>query len=118
MKDSIFLERELESSKIELALKPDFNLLDGFKLLDTQGKGFLTSSELINTLKESLGQIEIRREDMYLFFRRYDNDSDGKFTYSDFCHAFTPLSKEYATLLTGRPEFFSNRARNSNEYFN
>lgn len=34
LKDIIFLERELESSKIELTLKPDFNLLDAFRLLD------------------------------------------------------------------------------------
>lgn len=33
-KDTIFLERELESAKIEVALKPDFNLLDLFRLLD------------------------------------------------------------------------------------
>ena len=33
-KDSIFLERELESAKIELSLKPDFNLLDMFRMLD------------------------------------------------------------------------------------
>lgn len=41
-KDIIFLERELESAKIELALKPDFNLLDSFKLLDPNSKGFVT----------------------------------------------------------------------------
>ena len=33
-KDIIFLERELESAKIELTLKPDFNLLDAFKTID------------------------------------------------------------------------------------
>ncbi len=42
-KDSIFLERELEAAKIELSLKPDFNLLDAFRLLDNSGKGWLTS---------------------------------------------------------------------------
>jgi hypothetical protein len=33
-KDTIFLERELESSKIELCLKPDFNLPDATRLLN------------------------------------------------------------------------------------
>jgi len=39
LKDNIFIERELESSKIETALKPDFNLLDAFKIFDTRGIG-------------------------------------------------------------------------------
>jgi hypothetical protein len=43
LKDSIFLERELESAKIELALKADFNLLDSFRLLDPLKKGYFTA---------------------------------------------------------------------------
>ena len=39
LKDNIFLERELESAKIEAALKPDFNLLDAFKMFDCRGHG-------------------------------------------------------------------------------
>lgn len=34
LKEIIFLERELESAKIELTLKPDFNLLDAFRMID------------------------------------------------------------------------------------
>lgn len=45
-KDTIFLERELESAKIELCLKPDFNLIDTFRLIDIRNKGFITSLEL------------------------------------------------------------------------
>lgn len=45
-KDTIFLERELESAKIELCLKPDFNLGDTFKLLDVRNRGYITSLEL------------------------------------------------------------------------
>ena len=42
LKDNIFLERELESAKIEAALKPDFNLLDAFKMFDCRGHGNLS----------------------------------------------------------------------------
>jgi hypothetical protein len=42
-KDSIFLERELESAKIELALKADFNLLDSFRIIDPLKKGYFTA---------------------------------------------------------------------------
>ncbi len=53
-KDSIFLERELESAKIELSLKPDFNLLDLFRMLDPTSKGFITAVDLIDNLNRNL----------------------------------------------------------------
>lgn len=53
-KDSIFLERELESAKIELSLKPDFNLLDLFRMLDPYAKGYINSSDLIENLSKNL----------------------------------------------------------------
>ena len=39
LKEIIFMERELESAKIELSLKPDFNLLDSFKIIDIDNRG-------------------------------------------------------------------------------
>lgn len=53
-KDSIFLERELESAKIEISLKPDFNLLDLFHMIDTESKGYITSADLMDNLKLNL----------------------------------------------------------------
>ena len=49
-KDSIFLERELESAKIEVSLKPDFNLLDLFRMLDPYAKGFIQAGDLLDNL--------------------------------------------------------------------
>ena len=34
LKDIVFAEREVESAKIELALKSDFNIVDAFKMMD------------------------------------------------------------------------------------
>ena len=42
LKEIIFAEREVESTKIELALKSDFNIIDAFKMLDSRGSGALT----------------------------------------------------------------------------
>lgn len=42
-KEIIFIERDIESAKIDLALKSDFNLVDGFRIFDTRGLGFITS---------------------------------------------------------------------------
>ena len=39
LKDIVFAEREVESAKIELALKSDFNIVDAFKMLDLRGIG-------------------------------------------------------------------------------
>ena len=43
LKEIIFLERDLESAKIELALKSDFNLLDAFRMLDFRAHGSFTA---------------------------------------------------------------------------
>jgi len=42
LKEIIFMERELESAKVELSLKPDFNLLDAFKIIDVENKGYVS----------------------------------------------------------------------------
>lgn len=43
LKDIVFSEREVESAKIELALKSDFNLLDAFRMFDLKGIGVFTA---------------------------------------------------------------------------
>jgi Ca2+-binding EF-hand superfamily protein len=81
LKDNIFLERELESAKIECALKPDFNLLDAFKLFDAQGSGNVSVQDVIVSLKETLGFHDFTHDDVYLLFRRHDCNSDGKLNF-------------------------------------
>ena len=79
LKDIIFLERELESCKIELALKPDFNLLDAFKMLDTGNMGYLSFTELSSKLAITfdLDTVGIQGlEAMQLLFDRYDTTKD------------------------------------------
>ena len=43
LKDCVFLEREVETAKIELALRTDFNLLDAFRMFDTRGHNDFTA---------------------------------------------------------------------------
>jgi len=95
-KDSIFLERELESAKIELALKPDFNLLDMFRMLDPFHRGYFQQQDLADNLSRHLQLDMVSNDDTYLFFQRYDRNRNGKITFSEFCQAVTPISKEYA----------------------
>ena len=69
------MERELEELRKKLSLRNDFNLLDSFKIFDQNGRGFLTCGEFEKALI-SFG-INSSKNDIYLFFRRYDSDCDG-----------------------------------------
>lgn len=80
LKDNIFLERELESAKIEVALKPDFNLLDAFKIFDASGTGNASVQDVIVSLKE-IGFHEFTHDDVFLMFRRHDANGDGKLNF-------------------------------------
>ena len=110
LKDNIFLERELESAKIELALKPDFNLLDAFKIYDTRGTGNVSVQDIISSLRENLSFAEFTHDDVYLLFRRHDTNTDGKLNFTEFSNVLLPVSKEYSALLTDRPDFYMSRS--------
>jgi len=93
-KEQIALEKELEDAKIRLAMQVDFNLMDGFQMIDKNAKGWVSTPELVDSLAE-LG-LYAHKDDVYLFVRRYDKDSDGRLLYSDFCDAFTPKAYHHA----------------------
>jgi Ca2+-binding EF-hand superfamily protein len=99
-KEQISLEKELEDAKVRLSSCPDFNLMDAFQCVDKGAKGCVSGAELYENLGE-LGMYA-NRDNLYLFVRRYDNDSDGRIMYSDFCNAFTPKSSHHSGMLNGR----------------
>jgi hypothetical protein len=41
-RDQLELEKRLERIKIDLTLRTDFNLIDAFRIFDTEGKGWIT----------------------------------------------------------------------------
>lgn len=53
-KDTIFMERELESAKIELCLKPDFNIGDAYKMVDKFEKGYIGPEDVLAFMNEDL----------------------------------------------------------------
>lgn len=67
--DQIFLERELETSKISLIHHPDFNTMDAFKLFDPDAKGYLALSDFKKAMGALLGG-GVR--DVELVFKRND----------------------------------------------
>ena len=68
--------------------------MDAYQMLDRQGKGWVTGPEV----NDALGDYGVfpHKEDVYLFIRHYDRDSDGRLLYSDFCDAFCPREIETA----------------------
>ena len=118
MKDIIFAERELESAKIELALKSDWNVIDGFKMMDLRSVGALTQQDLKDGLMRNLGFMDFSNDDIYLLFRRFDKTNAGSLTYQDFNRMVLPFSREYACLVTDRGDYYSRRSRDGSTYFN
>lgn len=95
----IFLERELESARIEVSLKNDFNLLDAFKMFDARAVANISVKDVTLSLKDSLGVTNFNNDDLYLIFRRFDLNEDGKLNLKEFISMIMPTSKEYAALL-------------------
>ena len=78
-REIIHLEREIELAKQDLALRSDYNVFDTFRLFDKKGKSFLSIGEI----EEGFNDLGIfpNKEELYLFIRRFDKDSDGKLRY-------------------------------------
>ena len=79
MKNQLDLDKELEEIREDLAIKTDFNLMDAFRFFDSNGKGFITSSELDQTLQ--LLDVFADSTEIYLIMRKYDADGDGLLRY-------------------------------------
>lgn len=74
--------------KIEVALRDDFNLIDAFGVLDINGKGYITGTEL----RESLLDLGMRcsMDEVHLVFERLNFLNDGQLKYSEFSESLMP----------------------------
>ena len=80
LKKFTLIEKDLEIAKQDLALKPDFNLNDFFKVLDNQDNGALTSSDIEKGIK--LFDICPTEEELRLIVNKCDKDGDELIQYS------------------------------------
>ena len=98
--DIIREERDLETSKINLARRSDFNLYDAFKIFDVTSKGYITIADL----REGLAAIGVfpTSSDMELYIKRYDKFNERKVRFSDFCQSFTPQTDSYYASALNR----------------
>ena len=84
IKDIIFAEREVESAKIELALKSDFNIVDAFNQMDRTRSGDISLEDLREGLMSNLYFIDFVNDDMVALFKRFDRRQAGFLNFADF----------------------------------
>lgn len=98
MKQQLLLDRELEKAKIDLMdTCQDFNLHDAFRLIDREGRGYITAYEIMHAFKdqERLDLPQFTSEDIELIIYRYDRNRDKRIRFSEFIQAFSPTSDAY-----------------------
>ncbi len=100
LRDLIRAENDIEREKISLALKPDFNLTDAFKIFDVNYCGNITVTEL----REGLAAIGVfpTSEELDLFITRYDTTGDRRLNMREFSDAFLALDAYYAGMVERR----------------
>lgn len=93
-------EAELERLKQDLALRPDFNLVDLFVFFDREQKGYCGLEEFIETLRTM--DLGVGTKESTLFIKRFDRTGSGMLKFADFEQAFKPLLSDYVELLGQR----------------
>ena len=102
-KSIIDVEKAVESSKQELALRPDYSLKDNFKMVDQQQKGFINFTEFSNFLKR-IKLVVSKSNSVSKLFEEADSDGDGLINFVEFQDLISPKQKEYKVLLNCRVE--------------
>ena len=54
-------------------MKEDFNLIDAFRVFDSEGKGWITGQQIVEGLNEGL-KCYIQLQDIELFLNVFDKD--------------------------------------------
>jgi Ca2+-binding EF-hand superfamily protein len=101
LRDLIVQERELESAKVALTMKADFNLHDAFVIFDHLRHGFITQADL----REGLAAVGVfpSADEVALFFQRYDANRNHRLNFSEFSAAFLSDDNYYSHMLNRRP---------------
>lgn len=103
LQEQIRLARDLEKFKVELSLKPDFNLIDAFRIFDLNDRSSITTLDIESAIQD-IAPMALRDE-VYLLIRHYSSLQDGQLRFSDFSELFTPKSHDYARLLKNREPY-------------
>ena len=109
------VESKIEDAKISLAINPDFNCEDAFRLFESNNKGILTKDDI----KDGLNLLGIfpTGKKLKLLMKRFDIQKNGFINYADFFDMVVPFEKNYRQRVESRaprtccpcrcPEMFS-----------
>ena len=107
LKDLCTQEQEIESAKVALAQKHDFNLRDAFDIFDVPRYGAIDSYQL----RSGLNAINVfpTSEEIDLFIQRWDKNGDRRLTAHEFESAFLANDRYYADMVQRRPSNYTPR---------
>ena len=93
-------ETQIESYKVDLALKQDFNCEDFFRLFEYEGGGFILPEDLNYGL--NLLNLETNEEVINLLMKRFDLLKEDKLNYGDFFDMIVSFQSSYRNLIEKR----------------
>ena len=97
LKNLMDAEKRIEDSKMELAMRDDFNCEDAFRIFEKNNKGFLTNEDLKNGLISL--DIYATDSDIRSLMKRYDLNKKGFLNYVDFFDMIVPYEKDFRNLV-------------------
>lgn len=103
MEKQLGYEKRVEQAKEELALRSDFNLMEGFRFFDSERKGYASAGDFYEGMKR-LGVLG-SYSDISALFRRMDTDGNGRLKYSDYYLAVAPRKESYEKMLLLRSPY-------------
>ena len=93
-------ESQIEAAKVSLALNPDFNCEDAFRIFELNGRGFINQCDLkcgLNLIGVFPTDHEVR-----LLMKRFDLQKNGYLNYADFFDMLVPYEKDYRAMVENR----------------
>ena len=94
------IESRIEDAKISLAINPDFNCEDAFRLFESNDKGFLDKTDIKNGL--NLLCIFPTNKELDLLMKRFDIQKNGYLNFADFFDMVVPFEKSYRERVENR----------------
>ena len=94
------IESRIEDAKISLAINPDFNCEDAFRLFESNDKGFLDKTDIKNGL--NLLCIFPTYKELDLLMKRFDLQKNGYLNFADFFDMVVPFEKSYRERVENR----------------
>ena len=115
LKEVCNLELEIETAKINLAHKPDFNLVDAFQIFDQPRYGQVD----VHQLQAGLNAIGIYPtfDECELIITRYDKSGDRRLNIAEFEQMFLAKDAYYSQMVARRPSNFVPRVIRRDDVF-